>query len=65
MDYQKVQKLWLNYQNMLEVAREIIKADRTGSWQMHLHAVSESLPHIRCCWTLPLPKNLLIFTSKI
>ena len=40
----KTSKLWLNYQNMLEVAREIIKADRTGSWQMHLHAVSESLP---------------------
>ena len=40
----KTSKLWLNYQNLLEVAREIIKADRTGSWQMHLHAVSESLP---------------------
>ena len=37
-------KLWLNYQRMLEVAQELIEADRTGSWEMHLHAVSECLP---------------------
>ena len=37
-------KLWLDYQRMLEVAQELIEADRTGSWEMHLHAVSECLP---------------------
>ena len=40
----KTSKLWLNYQSMLGIARELIEADRTGSWKMHLHAVSECLP---------------------
>ena len=29
---------------MLGVARELVEADRTGSWQMHLHAISDCLP---------------------
>ena len=29
---------------MLEVAQELIEADHAGSWEMHLHAVSEFLP---------------------
>ena len=37
-------KLWLCYQQMVGVARELIEADRTGSWQMHLHAVADCLP---------------------
>ena len=37
-------KLWLNYQQMVGIARELIEADRTGSWLMHLHAVAECLP---------------------
>ena len=36
-------KLWLNFQQMLGVAQQLIKADRTGSWKMHLHAISECL----------------------
>lgn len=37
----KTSQLWLYYQNMLEVARSLITADRTGSWLMHLRAVSD------------------------
>ncbi|CAB3992866.1 Hypothetical predicted protein [Paramuricea clavata] len=37
-------KLWLIYQQMIRTARELIKADRTGSWLMHLHAISDCLP---------------------
>ncbi|KAL2082773.1 hypothetical protein ACEWY4_022591 [Coilia grayii] len=37
-------KLWLNYQHMIKVARTLIMADRTGSWLMHLRAVSDCLP---------------------
>ena len=36
-------KQWLNYQQMLGVARELIEANRTGSWEMHLHAISDCL----------------------
>ena len=37
-------KPWVNYLQLLGVARELVKADRTGSWQMHLYAISDSLP---------------------
>ncbi len=40
----KTSQLWLNYQYMLEVARSLVKADRTGSWDMHLCAISKCLP---------------------
>lgn len=42
--HSRTNKLWLNYQQMLGVARELIEADRTGSWKMHLHAISDCLP---------------------
>ena len=34
------EQLWLNDQLMVGMARMLIKADRTGSWLMHLQAVS-------------------------
>jgi hypothetical protein len=44
--HSKTSKLWLNYLQMLGVDRELIEADRTGSWEMHLHAISDCLPII-------------------
>ena len=40
----KTNKLWLNYQQMLGVIQEIIEADRTGSLELLLLAVSDCLP---------------------
>lgn len=40
----KTSRLWVNYQKMLQTARALIKADRTGSWNMHLHAMLDCLP---------------------
>ena len=40
----KTSALWLNYQNMLQVARSLVMADRTGSWLMHLRAVCDCIP---------------------
>ena len=39
----KTSQLWLNYQRMVVMTRMLIKADRTGSWLMHLQAVSNCL----------------------
>ena len=38
-----LEQLWLNYQRMVGMARMLIKADSTGSWLMHLQAVSNCL----------------------
>ena len=40
----ETRKLWVNYLQMLGVARELVEADRTGSWQILLHAISDCLP---------------------
>ena len=40
----KTCQLSLNYQYLLEVERTLVKADRTGSWYMHLGAISKCLP---------------------
>ena len=40
----KTSKLWVGYQQMLSTARALIKADRTGSWNNHLHAIYNALP---------------------
>ena len=40
----KTSKLWLCYQRMLSIARSLIRADRTGSWDLHKGAVSDTLP---------------------
>ena len=43
-DRSETSHLWLNYQTMLAVTRTLIMADRTGSWLLHLSAVSDCLP---------------------
>ena len=40
----KTSQLWLNYQKMPETAQALIKADRTGSWKMHVRAMLDCLP---------------------
>ena len=44
LTHSKTSKLWLSYQQMLGVVRELIKADRTRSWVMHLHDIADCLP---------------------
>ena len=40
----KTSQLWLNYLKMLQISRQLITADRTGSWKLHLDAVTACLP---------------------
>ena len=40
----KTSKLWVNYQHMLGIARALVAADRMGSWEMHLGAISACMP---------------------
>ena len=40
----KTRQLWLQFQDMLRCARFLIMADCTGSWRMHLQAVTDCIP---------------------
>ena len=44
MKQSRTSKLWLSYQNMVEVARRLVMADRIGSWSTHLWAMAQCLP---------------------
>ena len=48
------------------MVRMLIKADRTGSWLMHLHAVSYCLNCLCCSCALQLPaiRSLLHAVNK-
>ena len=37
-------RLWLQYQNIIDILKKFIKAERTGHWNMHLQAVFDMLP---------------------
>lgn len=40
----RTSKLWLSYTSMVRTSRKLIMADRTGSWQTHIAALTECLP---------------------
>ena len=57
-------KLWLEYQRIINIARNLITADRTGSWDLHLQAMLETLPpppppHNCSSWTPQLSKIII------
>ena len=61
----KTSQLWLQYQDMLLCARSLIMADCTGSWRMHLQAVTECLPIFTATAAIQLPEVcILLFTRN-
>lgn len=62
----KTSKLWLNYQTMIQCAMSLIKADRTGSWQWHLQAVSDFrlLANFCGCRTFQLSQNSILLRPR-
>ena len=63
--YSETSKLWVNQLQMLGVARELAEADRTGSWQMHLHAIFDSLPIISAARHPNYLKSAYLYLKKM
>ena len=38
--------LWLQYLDMINILQQFLRAERTGNWNLHLHALSEMLPNL-------------------
>ena len=36
---------WLQYQDMIDILKKIIKAERIGHWNLHVQAVFDMLPY--------------------
>ena len=45
MENQRTAVLWMQYMKMIDILRMFIKAERTGNWNLHLHAVYDMLPY--------------------
>ena len=50
---------------MLEVARTLVKADRTGSWDMHLGAISKCLPIFAAAWHFNCLKTAYLYLQDM
>ena len=61
--HSKTSQLWLEYQHMLSIARSMIKADRTGSWENHLHAVCNASQYL-LQRAITITSSLPIFISR-
>ncbi|GBN04272.1 hypothetical protein AVEN_145606-1 [Araneus ventricosus] len=38
-------KLWIQYFNMVSIAKDFIRAERMGHWQAHLNCIKEMIPY--------------------
>ena len=38
--------LWIQYCEMIQLLRKLIKAERTGDWELHLQSVPDMLPYV-------------------
>ena len=61
----KTGALWVNYQKMVGIARTLVAADRMGSWEMHLHAISACLPIFAAAGHLNYLKSARIYLQKM
>ena len=50
---------------MLGDARELVEVDRTGSWQMHLHAISDCLPIFSAAGYQSYLKSAYLYLQKM
>eukprot|EP00745_Piridium_sociabile_P023062 TRINITY_DN35931_c2_g2_i7.p1 TRINITY_DN35931_c2_g2~~TRINITY_DN35931_c2_g2_i7.p1 ORF type:complete len:567 (+),score=112.84 TRINITY_DN35931_c2_g2_i7:122-1822(+) len=42
----RTSRLWLQYMLMMDILRQFLKAERTGNWMLHLHALQRMLPFL-------------------
>ena len=45
MQNQRTAVLWIQDMHMVDILRAFIRAERTGNWKLHLHAVHDMLPY--------------------
>ena len=39
-------KLWLQYMEMVDILRKLLKGERTGNWKLHMQAMYDLLPYL-------------------
>ena len=57
--------LWLQYQDMIDILKKFIKAERTGHWNLHLQAVFEMLPYYSASGHRPLQANNPVLVNAL
>lgn len=58
-------QLWTMYMNMLDTIRKFLRSERTGNWDLHLHALSEMLPYLAAAGHYAYTKSVQIYLQKM
>ena len=58
-------KLWVEYLKQVSMIRRFIRAERTGDWDLHLHAVSEMIPLFHAAGHLAYAKSAHLYLDQM
>lgn len=61
----RTSKLWVQYLQQIEIVRLFIRAERTGNWNLHLHAVKEMLPYFHAAGHFAYAKYSHLYVQKM
>jgi len=57
--------LWIEYLKQVSVIRRFIRAERTGDWDLHLHAVCEMIPLFHAAGHLAYAKSAHLYLDQM
>ena len=58
-------KLWFQYFQQIQLARQFVRAERCGDWLLHLHTVREMLPHFHAAGHIPYAKSIHLYLQQM
>ena len=61
----RTSQLWLQYMLMVDILRQFLKAERTGNWRLHLHALQRMLLFLAAAGHSQYTKSLHIYLQHM
>lgn len=58
-------QLWIQYFNMVSLAKEFLRAERMGDWKAHLSCVKEMLPYFHSSGHFPYAKSAHLYLQDM
>ncbi|KAL8563077.1 hypothetical protein ACOMHN_065219 [Nucella lapillus] len=57
--------LWLQYMSMVDILRQFLKAERTGNWMLHLHALQRMFPFLAAAGHSQYTKSVHLYLQQM
>lgn len=65
MATKRTASLWIQYSNMVQLLRNYIAAERTGSWELHLKCIQDMLPYLAAAGHNLYTKSAYVYISEM